>query len=79
MLTLDSVPVGTECTVKQIGGKGKIRTRILDMGLTRGTQVKVIRVAPFGDPIEFEVRGYNLSLRKEEARQVMVQELHDAA
>lgn len=79
MLTLDSVPVGTECIVKQIGGKGKIRTRILDMGLTRGTQVKVIRVAPFGDPIEFEVRGYNLSLRKEEARQVMVQELHDAA
>lgn len=79
MLTLDTVPVGTECIVKQIGGKGKIRTRILDMGLTRGTQVKVIRVAPFGDPIEFEVRGYNLSLRKEEARQVMVQELHDAA
>ena len=79
MLTLDSVPVGTECIVKQIGGKGKIRTRILDMGLTRGTQIKVIRVAPFGDPIEFEVRGYNLSLRKEEARQVMVQELHDAA
>jgi len=79
VLTLDTVPVGTECIVKQIGGKGKIRTRILDMGLTRGTQVKVIRVAPFGDPIEFEVRGYNLSLRKEEARQVMVQELHDAA
>lgn len=79
MLTLDSVPVGTECIVKQIGGKGKIRTRILDMGLTRGTQIKVIRVAPFGDPIEFEVRGYNLSLRKEEARQVIVQELHDAA
>ena len=79
MLTLDTVPVGTECIVKQIGGKGKIRTRILDMGLTRGIQIKVIRVAPFGDPIEFEVRGYNLSLRKEEARQVMVQELHDAA
>ena len=79
MMTLDCVPIGTECVVKQIGGKGRIRMRILDMGLTRGTQIKVIRVAPFGDPIEFEVRGYNLSLRKEEARQVMVQELHDAA
>lgn len=79
MITLDCVPIGTECIVKQIEGKGKIRTRIMDMGLTRGTQIKVIRVAPFGDPIEFEVRGYNLSLRKEEARQVVVQELHDAA
>jgi len=52
---------------------------MLDMGLTKGTEVTVVREAPLGDPIEFEVRGYNLSLRREEAHMILVRELNDAA
>ena len=79
MIGLDSIAPGNTCIVQEIRGGGAVRTRMMDMGLIKGTEIKVIRVAPLGDPIEFEVKGYNLSLRKNEARRVMVEELHDAA
>lgn len=79
MISLDSIAPGNTCIVQEISGEGAVRTRMMDMGLIKGTEIKVIRVAPLGDPIEFEVKGYNLSLRKNEARRVMVEELHDAA
>ncbi|HAF62959.1 MAG TPA: ferrous iron transport protein A [Anaerolineaceae bacterium] len=79
MKSLDCVPIGMKCIVQEITGSAPIRTRMLDMGLTKGTEVTVVREAPLGDPIEFEVRGYNLSLRREEAHMILVRELNDAA
>lgn len=72
-MTLKEMKVGQEGTVVSIGEKGPIRRRIMDMGVTPGAQVKVIKVAPLGDPIEVNIRGYELSLRKEEANQIIVE------
>ena len=74
MKTLRDVPVGDSATVVRLMGEGALRRRIMDMGLTRGTNVSVRKVAPFGDPIEITVRGYELSIRKEEARHVVVED-----
>jgi len=79
MVSLDNVVPGGTFVVQAIGGAGAVRARMMDMGLLKGTVVKVIRVAPLGDPIEFEVKGYNLSLRKNEARMVVVQVIDDEA
>lgn len=79
MVSLDNVTPGQTCIIQEIRGEGAVRTRMMDMGLIKGTEIKVVRIAPLGDPIEFEVKGYNLSLRKKEAHLVTVQELHDAA
>jgi ferrous iron transport protein A len=78
MTSLDNVTPGKTCIIQEIKGEGAVRTRMMDMGLIKGAEIKVIRIAPLGDPVEFEVKGYNLSLRKKEAHLVMVQELHDA-
>ncbi|MGL4850650.1 MAG: FeoA family protein [Clostridium sp.] len=67
MKRLDNVEVGTEITVKEIQKTSKIRRKLLDMGLTIGTKVIVKGKAPLGDPIEINLRGYKLTLRKEEA------------
>jgi len=56
-----------------IGGSPRLRRRILDMGLVRGTRIKVVRVAPLKDPIEFQTSGYNLSLRRDEAKNIIVE------
>lgn len=74
-MTLKNLKPGQEGTVVSIGEKGIMRRRIMDMGVTPGAAVKVIKVAPLGDPIEINIRGYELSLRKEEADQIQV-ELH---
>jgi len=71
-ITLDQIKPGTTVKVAHIRGKGAARRRILDMGIVPGAEVKVIRKAPMGDPIEFEVKGYNLSMRKTEAALVIV-------
>lgn len=71
--TLKQVRVGERVTVAKVAGEGPLRQRILDMGLTRGAEVTVCKVAPLGDPIEVTVRGYELSLRKKEADCIMVQ------
>ena len=64
--TLDKIQPGTSVKVAHIWGKGAARRRILDMGIVPGAEVKVIRKAPMGDPIEFHVKGYKLSMRKAE-------------
>ncbi len=60
-------------TVTSIGEKGPMRKRLMDMGVTPGTSIKVIKVAPLGDPIEVNIRGYELSLRKNEAQNILVE------
>ena len=57
----------------RVGGKGPVKRRMMDMGLVPGTDVAVVRVAPLGDPIEFTVKGYSLSLRKSEAEAIQVE------
>lgn len=70
--TLRDVPVGDTATVVKLVGDGAIKRRIMDMGITKGTTVNVRKVAPLGDPIEVTVRGFELSLRKDEAQNVLV-------
>ena len=70
--TLRDIPVGESATVVKLTGEGAIKRRIMDMGLTKGTRVDVRKVAPLGDPIEVTVRGFELSLRKDEAQNVVV-------
>jgi Fe2+ transport system protein FeoA len=59
--------------IVKVGGRGPVHRRILDMGVVPGTQVEVVKVAPLGDPVELLIRGYHLSLRKEEAREIFVE------
>ena len=73
MRTLREVPVGGTAIVKKLAGEGPVRRRIMDMGITKGTEVYVRKVAPLGDPVEVTVRGYELSLRKEDAQMIEVQ------
>lgn len=73
MQTLKEVPVGKSVLVVKLHGEGAIKRRIMDMGITKGTEVYVRKVAPLGDPVEVTVRGYELSLRKEDARMIEVQ------
>ena len=71
--TLRDVPVGETATVVRLVGDGAIKRRIMDMGITKGTTVDVRKVAPLGDPIGVTVRGFELSLRKDEAQNVLVE------
>mgnify|MGYP000732639173 CR=1 FL=1 len=72
-LTLNQVKVGQSVRVSRVLGEGALRQRILDMGLTRGAEVTVRKMAPLGDPLEVTVRGYQLSLRKAEAACILVE------
>lgn len=72
-MRLDEVKMGDTYTVTQFNGTGEIRRRIMDMGITKGAEVNVRKVAPLGDPIELTVRGYRLSLRKSDAANIEVQ------
>ena len=67
LLKLNQVRIGRSVRVIRVLGEGALRQRILDMGLTKNAEVKVLKMAPFGDPIEITVRGFQLSLRKAEA------------
>ena len=71
-MTLNDVEVGKSCTVEKLNDAGEIRRRIMDMGITKGTRVSVEKVAPLGDPIDVTVRGYHLSLRREDAANIEV-------
>ena len=73
MQTLRDVKNGETVTVVKLHGEGAIKRRIMDMGITKGAQVFVRKVAPLGDPIEVTVRGYELSLRKADAEMIEVQ------
>lgn len=71
--TLKQAKAGESVRVLKVAGEGALRQRILDMGLTKGAEVRVRKVAPLGDPLEITVRGYELSLRKREASCIVVE------
>ena len=73
MKTLKDVKIGATAKVVKLHGEGAIKRRIMDMGITRGVEIYVRKVAPLGDPIEMRVRGYELSLRKEDAEMIEVE------
>lgn len=73
MKTLRDLRIGESAKVVKLYGEGAVKRRIMDMGITKGTAVSVRRVAPFGDPIEITVRGYELSLRKADAEMIEVE------
>ena len=73
MKTLRDVSIGESSTVKRLHGEGATKRRIMDMGITRGTEIKVRKLAPLGDPLELTVRGYELSLRKADAEMIEVE------
>lgn len=70
---LSNVPVGANATIVRVGGEKATRRRLLDMGLVTGEVIKVKAVAPLGDPVELIVKGYQLSLRKSEAKDIIVE------
>lgn len=73
MQTLKDIKCGETIAVKRLHGEGALKRRIMDMGITKGCQIYVRKVAPFGDPVEVTVRGYELSLRKEDAEIIEVE------
>lgn len=72
MKTLREAKVGETVVVEKITGQGTLRRRIMDMGITKGAEIFIRKVAPFGDPIEVTVRGYELSIRRNEAEQIVL-------
>ena len=73
MKKLNEIPVGQTVVVKKITGEGPVKRRIMDMGITKGIEIYVRKVAPLGDPVEVTVRGYELSLRKADAEMIVVE------
>ena len=73
MRTLKEVKIGESVKVKALKGEGPVKRRIMDMGITKGVEIFVRRVAPLGDPIEVNVRGYELTIRKSEAENIDVE------
>ena len=71
-MTLKEVKCGQTVSVVKLCGEGAVKRRIMDMGITKGTEIYVRKVAPLGDPVEVTVRGYELSLRKEDAQNIEV-------
>ena len=72
MNTLNNIKVGQTVTVARLNGVGAVKRRIMDMGITKGVEIYVRKVAPLGDPMELNVRGYELSIRKADAEMVEV-------
>ena len=73
MKSLRDIKIGGTARVVKIHGEGAIRRRIMDMGITRGVEIKITKVAPLGDPLEVTVRGYELSLRKSDAAMIEIE------
>jgi len=73
MITLKETKVGQTVKVKKVHGDGPVKRRIMDMGITKGVEIYVRKVAPLGDPVEINVRGYELSLRKADAQMIEVE------
>ena len=67
---VSSVAVGSSCKVKKLHGEGAVKRRIMDMGITKGVEIHIRKVAPLGDPMELNVRGYELSVRKADAEMI---------
>lgn len=73
MIILKDLEIGKKAIIKRIDGTGPIRRRLMDMGVTRGQEIVIRKVAPLGDPIEVTLRGYELTFRKEEAEKIIVE------
>ena len=73
-MTIDDLKIGQSGTITQVGGEGALRLRFLDMGLIPGTTVTLRKVAPMGDPIQIQVRGYELTIRREDAAKITLRE-----
>ena len=71
-MTLGELPIGKQAVIKSVGGEGALRCRFLDMGLIPKTRVEVSKVGPMGDPIEIRLRGYELTVRKDDAAEIEV-------
>ena len=78
-MTIDDLKIGQAGTIAQVGGEGALRLRFLDMGLIPGTRVTLRKVAPMGDPIQIQVRGYELTIRREDAAKITVEPVPAAA
>ena len=74
-MTLNEIAIGGLSKVVRLHGMGALKRRIMDMGITKGTEIKVVKIAPLGDPMELNVRGYDLSVRKNEAATIEVEAL----
>ena len=75
MTYLSDAPVGSHVKVSKVLGTGPVKRRIMDMGITRGVNIFVRKVAPLGDPIQINLRGYELTIRKEDAENILVEEV----
>ena len=73
MKNLRNASIGSSVKVKKLHGEGAVKRRIMDMGITKGTEIFIRKVAPLGDPIEVTVRGYELSLRKQDAETIEIE------
>jgi len=73
-MTLDQLQSGQTAEVRRINGQGAVRRRLMDMGLVRGSRIEMLKAAPMGDPVEYLIRGYHLSLRKSEAQLVEIEQ-----
>lgn len=71
-MTLNELPIGENALITRVGGEGALRLRFLDMGIIPKTRVSIRKVAPLGDPIELQIRGYELTIRVEDAREIEV-------
>ena len=71
-MTLDQLPIGQEAVITTVGGEGELRCRFLDMGLIPKTRVRMQKVAPMGDPMEIRLRGYELTIRQEDAAKITI-------
>ncbi len=76
-MTIDDLQIGQQGVISAVGGEGALRLRFLDMGLIPGTSVLLQKVAPMGDPIQIQVRGYELTIRREDARMIRLQEVEE--
>ncbi len=74
-MTIDDLKIGQSGTISAVGGEGPLRLRFLDMGLIPGTRVTLQKVAPMGDPIQIRVRGYELTIRREDAKKIAIGEV----
>lgn len=74
MMTIDDLSIGQSGVIDKVGGEGPLRLRFLDMGLIPGTKVTLQKIAPMGDPIQIQVRGYELTIRREDAREISLKE-----
>ena len=72
-MTLNQLEIGKEARITKVGGEGPLRCRLLDMGIIPGTNIKIRKVAPMGDPIEIQIRGYELTIRLEDAEKIEVE------